>query len=132
MYVKGTISSLESLSSRRALLPLPNSWIIANIRPLMLCKLCVQHDLISARADISMSLCVPDQLQWSLSLMNKQLDPGLCPLFSGVPPALYSAVTVCSLLRLLDSTKNMSWISRYTISGNLETTFTNSSRSLGK
>ena len=34
-----------------------------------------------------------------------QLDPGLCPLLSGVPSALTSAAAVCSLLRLLNSTK---------------------------
>ena len=105
VYAEGTISSLESLSSRLASLPLPDSWIIANTRPLMLCKLRVQNDPSSARADVSMSVGVTDHLQWSLSLTNKQLDPGLCPVLSGVPSALTSATAVCSLLRLLNSTK---------------------------
>ena len=57
------------------------------------------------RVDVSMSVGVTDQLQWLLSSTNKQLDPGLCPLLSGVPSALTSATAVCSLLRLLNSTK---------------------------
>jgi hypothetical protein len=106
VYTEGNISSLESLSSRLASLSLPDSWIIANTRPLTLCKLRVQHEpSSSARADVSMSLSVTDQLQWSLSLTNKQLDPGLCPLLSGVPLTLTSAATVCSVLRILNSTK---------------------------
>ena len=105
VYAEGTISSLESLSSRLASLPLPDSWIIAKSRPLTLCKLRVQLDSSSARADVSMSVGVTDQLQWSLSLTNKQLDPGLCPLLSGVLSALTSATAVCSLLRLLNSTR---------------------------
>ena len=105
VYAEGTVSSLESLSSRLVSLPLPDSWIVANKRPLTLCKLRVQHDPSSARADVSMSLGITDQLQWSLSLTNKQLDPSLCPLLSGMPPALTSATIVCSLLRLLNSTK---------------------------
>ena len=100
VYAEGTISSLESLSSRLASLPLPDSWIIPKSRPLTLCKLRVQLDSSSARADVSVSVGVTDQLQWSLSLTNKQLDPGLCPLLSGVPSTLTSATAVCSLLRL--------------------------------
>ena len=123
---EGTISSLESLSSRLASLPLLDSWIIANTRPLTLCKLRIQHEPSSARADVSMSIGVTDQLKWSLSLTNKQLDPGLCPLLSGVPSALTSAMAVCSLSRLLNSTKNMCWKSTYTVCGHLETTFTHS------
>jgi hypothetical protein len=54
VYPEGNISSLESLSSRLASLSLPDSWIIANTRPLTLYKLRVQHEpSSSARADVS-------------------------------------------------------------------------------
>ena len=114
VYAEGNISSLESLSSRLASLSLPDSWIIANTRPLTLCKLRVQHEPSLARADVSMSLCITDQLQWSLSLTNRQLDPVLCPLLSGVPLVLTSAALVCSLASPLWSSCSMSL--RYRVS----------------
>ena len=105
VYAEGHVESLESLSSRLASLSLPESWKIASKKPLTLCKLRVQHESSQARADVSLSLNINNQLQWSLSLTSKQLDPVSCPLLSCVPPTLTSASTVCSLLRMLNATK---------------------------
>ena len=59
-----------------------------------------------ARADVSLNLSINNQLQWSLLLMSKQLDPVSCTLLSCVSPTLTSASTVCSLLRMLNATKS--------------------------
>ena len=53
VYTEGNVHSLESLSSRLRSLSLPESWMIASMSPLTLCKLRVHQESSQARADVS-------------------------------------------------------------------------------
>ena len=105
VYTEGNVHSLELLSSRLRSLSLPESWMIASMNPLTLCKLRVHQESSQARADVSLSVSINNQLHWLLSVSNKQIDPASCPLLSGVLPTLTSVSTVWSLLKLLNATK---------------------------
>lgn len=66
VYTEGNVHSLESLSSRLRSLSLPESWMIASMNPLTLCKLRVHQESSQATADVSLSVSINNQLHWLL------------------------------------------------------------------
>ena len=103
VYRDGSISSVDQLYSRLASFPLPESWIFASSKPLVLSKMRVKSQ--TTQADVLFSLSIDDGLEWSLSLQNVSLDPNRCPLLRKVPHALNRTSAVYDLLNFVDRAK---------------------------
>ena len=60
------------------------SWIIASRTPLTLCKLRIHPVGQPSRADITFSLSISSELEWTLSFLNLKLNSTVCPLLAEV------------------------------------------------
>ena len=104
-YADGRVHSSESLWVRLSSLSLPTSWIIASRTPLTLCKLRVHQEGEASRADVTFTLSISSELEWTLSFVNLKLNSTVCPLLAEMPHTLDSVAAVRCLMMLLDSTK---------------------------
>ena len=105
LYLNGHVGTVDSLHSRLLSQSLPDSWVVSSKSPLTLAKIRVQCQSPSARVDVAFTLSVCDDLNWSLLLFTLPLEPASCPLLQAIPTTLKSAAAVCSLMRLINSTK---------------------------
>ena len=103
-YADGRVHSSESLWVRLSSLSLPTSWIIASRTPLTLCKLRVHQEGEASRADVTFTLSISSELEWTLSFVNLKLNSTVCPLLAEMPHTLDSVAAVRCLMMLLDST----------------------------
>ncbi len=116
LYTDSNISSLESLSSRLTSMSLPESWIFASTRhSLTLCKLRVltrddNHadsttSSASSRADVTLYICVIKNMNWSLFVVDMQVNMTECPLLDGMPVVINSVSSIINIIKTLNSAR---------------------------
>lgn len=103
LYSSLKINSLSSLHSSLLSQPLPESWTIAAKDPLTLVKLRVVCQDFHPQVDPLITLAVHSRLTWTLSVLNKHLDPAVNPSLTHLPSTLTSAKSVQVVLQAIDS-----------------------------
>ncbi len=97
--------SLKRLQSRLQVTKLPPTWVDVShedsLHPLTLCQ--VKPTL--PRADVTFTLSITDEFEWTLTFHDHFLDGHKCEVLGGTPQALDSVSKVCQLLWALNSSK---------------------------
>ena len=98
LYSSLKINSLSSLHSSLLSQPLPESWTIAAKDPLTLVKLRVVCQDFHPQVDPLITLAVHSRLTWTLSVLNKHLDPAYSYLLYVQSKLLCLCVRQCLLV----------------------------------
>lgn len=114
-YLDSHVTALVDLHSRLSQHRLPSSWTLTSRSPLTLCKLRVQLAEQGSCVDVIAVITIKSDFEWTLSFMNHQLTPTMCPVLSQVPSKIASISSVHSMISLLESVK--------VCTGNTETRF---------
>ena len=106
-FTAGVVNSFQSLRSRLHTLKLPTLWVDVSLQrfphPLTLCK--VRNQASLPQVDVSFTLRVTADFEWSLALHGYSLDVHSCEVLKATPKAMDSTSEVYHLLSILHSVK---------------------------
>ena len=100
--MKGSVSSLISLSHWLSVLPLPLHWVIVCNEPLTLSKVEV---LVDGNPGVTVSLTFNEQLQWTAMIALKRIYPSLSSIFFNLPLIIRNVEDVLKVIQFFGSEK---------------------------
>ena len=100
--MKGSVSSLVSLSHRLSVLPLPPHWVIVFNEPLTLSKVEV---FVDGNPGVTVSLTFNEQLQWTAMIALKRINPSLFSRFFNLPLIMKNVKDVLKVIQFFGSVK---------------------------
>ena len=106
-YINGHVTSTVALHSRLASLSLPQTWIVSNATtsPISICKLRISSGDMPPRADVLVTLAIHADMKWSISFIDRNIDPKNCSLLEKLPSSLSSISSIRSAITAIDCSK---------------------------
>lgn len=105
-YRDAPCADVNTVRSRiKSCSPLPPTWVVNDTdSPLILCKL-KTFQLLPPKINVSVTLSINDQLQWSVSFLQTKLDPTNCCILNGLAATVSSVSSLVTILSHIDSSK---------------------------